>query len=231
MMMKKKLGAVVFLGIGVSFMGLLWKPDLGFSQHDSAVENLKSTRRERPQTIAPFKKTFPNSLTQESAKKILILEEILESKNDNDPRLDSEFSNLSLETKDAFINKYSRLKPEDRNEKGTIVYLLGKNIQSDKDLEFFQSVMAEAPCLSLGDCSKALPLDSIHDESQQQTTLVYPQLVAIKSVERYLQQNPNSHSARQILQLGIRSKNWVIRQMANDVLASAQKLSKAEGTQ
>jgi hypothetical protein len=236
-MKKKILIGTVFSVLGVGLISLLWKSELRFPQRFPLDQSFKRNREPDAKEPGPFqqihsvKKPFPNSLTQESANKIQILDEILLSKNDNDPRLDHDFGNLSLETKDAFINKYNRLTLEERNERGTIVFLLGKNIQSDKDLEFFQGVILESPCLSLSDCSKTLPLDSIHDESQQEITLVYPQLMALKSIERYLNQNPNSSSARRTLQQGMSSKSWVVRQMANDILTSVPNLAESERAQ
>ena len=61
------------------------------------------------------------------------LEEILGSRNDNDPRLDRGFVGLSPEARELFREKYRSLAPERRNERGTIVYLLGKNLQTADD--------------------------------------------------------------------------------------------------
>src|SRR5580700_7097984 len=57
--------------------------------------------------------------------RLATLEMILGSKNDNDPRLDSGFNDLTAGEKKLFRRKYGALRPELRNERGTIVYLLG----------------------------------------------------------------------------------------------------------
>src|SRR5207302_220894 len=89
--------------------------------------------------------------------KLVILDEILRSRNDNDPRLDADFNDLSAETKRRFREKYGALAPEKRNERGTVVYLLGRNINDDRDWDFLREVAGEPPCLSLSDCSKRTP--------------------------------------------------------------------------
>ena len=112
-----------------------------------------------------------------------ILDDILRARDDNDPRLDSAFNSLPPETRLRFQRKYRALPPESRNQRGTIVYLLGKNLSSAEDWAFLREVAAEPPCLSLGDCSKA---SADGGDSGDGVTLAYPALVALKQAERLL---------------------------------------------
>ncbi len=107
------------------------------------------------------------------------LEAILRSKNDNDPRLDTSFEGLSADEKRLFRAVYERLPRERRNERGTIVYLLGRNLSSPEDWAFYQAVVAEPPCLSLADCSRAAT-----GGDGDEVTLAYPALVALRQARR-----------------------------------------------
>lgn len=127
------------------------------------------------------------------------LSQILASKNDNDSRLDTEFKHLSPGTKYLLKQKYASLPAEARNERGTIVFLLGRDLPNSgtpEDFQFFDQVGAEPPCRSLGDCSKetqAGPEDS-HEESTIGTTLSYPQKVLLHVLQDYLSQQQSGQS-------------------------------------
>jgi hypothetical protein len=119
--------------------------------------------------------------------KLRVLEQVLLSKNDNDPRLDREFGDLTEGAKELFRERYRSLAPESRNERGTIVFLLGRNLSSVRDFAFFETVFQESPCLSLGDCEREA--ESQFDDGgagSLAVSLAYPQLVALSSVEREL---------------------------------------------
>ncbi len=117
--------------------------------------------------------------------KLEILDAILASRNDNDPRLDTEFNDLSPEARAAFRAKYHALPLEKRSERGTVVYLLGRNLRDGDDVRFLGDVLRERPCLSLSDCSKR---NRRNADDFVETTLAYPQWVAWKSVERLLKE-------------------------------------------
>jgi hypothetical protein len=119
----------------------------------------------------------------EARAKLAVLEEILRSRNDNDPRLDREFNSLSTAAKSLFREKYRALPPEALNERGTIVFLLGRNLGAEQDWAFLRDVAGEPPCLSLGDCSKS-PGRGGEEAAGDEVTLAYPSLVALKSAER-----------------------------------------------
>lgn len=112
------------------------------------------------------------------------LEDVLRAGNDNDPRLDRDFQGLSPQAKELFRAKYRSLPPERRNERGTIVYLLGMNLSSTDDWAFLKEVVGEPPCLSLADCSKRAVGGGLGEE----VTLAYPSLVALRQAQRALEQ-------------------------------------------
>ncbi len=143
-----------------------------------------------------------------AAAKLDMLKEILRSGNDNDPRLDSAFNDLSPQAKGLFRQKYQQLPAEERNERGTIIYLLGRNLRSAEDWEFLHTVVNEQPCLSLADCSKetrAVP------DGHLSITLAYPALVALKQAERTLNESRaagrRDEASRQALRLIGAAKN------------------------
>ena len=133
--------------------------------------------------------------------KLALLDEILASKNDGDLRLDTEFRSLSPAMKSALRERYEELPNEDRSGRGTIVFLLGRDLSSPGDIEFLKGVLNEPPCLSLADCSRR-PLPDEVDEHAAQAggiTLIYPQLVAIRSFENRVQNRQSAEPlAREI---------------------------------
>lgn len=122
-----------------------------------------------------------------SIKKVATLKEILSSKNDNDPRLDTEFKNLSNEDKDALVGFYRDLKAESLNDKGTIVFLIGREISRPEDAEFLKAVLSEEPCLSLDNCGVTNAEKDPHTDSVNNVTLNYPQVVALNRIKNYVQ--------------------------------------------
>ncbi|MBI5624030.1 MAG: hypothetical protein HY924_09645 [Elusimicrobia bacterium] len=135
--------------------------------------------------------------------KLRALSQILLSRNDNDPRLDRDFNDLSPAAKELFRRLYRELPPERRNERGTVVYLLGRNLSSAEDWEFLASVAGEPPCLSLSDCSKAWPGDAEHGGDE--VTLAYPSLVALKSAEAALASGAPKSRAKTVILAGRKS--------------------------
>lgn len=117
--------------------------------------------------------------------RLVELRRILASKNDNDPRLDKDFDALSPKDIADFKKEYAAIPRERRNERGTIVYLLGRNAKSAEDWGFIAQAAAEPPCLSLSDCSTPSkgamqPGDAV--------TLAYPSLIAMKVAQRALEE-------------------------------------------
>jgi preprotein translocase subunit SecF len=87
----------------------------------------------RPQIVTesqdlPVRMRQPTAAEGES-NRIAILDQIFEAKNDNDPRIDTAFNHLTPGEKRALESKYLNYKKEALNERGTIIFLLGKNVQ------------------------------------------------------------------------------------------------------
>ncbi|MFA6316262.1 MAG: hypothetical protein WC943_02500 [Elusimicrobiota bacterium] len=122
----------------------------------------------------------PDAPSKKDLAKLRTLSEILLSRNDNDPRLDRDFNDLSPAAKELFRRMYRELPEERRNERGTIVFLLGRNLSSPEDWAFLRSVATEPPCLSMADCSKP---GRAAGHGGDEVTLAYPSLVALKSAE------------------------------------------------
>jgi TolA-binding protein len=147
-----------------------------------------------------------NTAAYTPAQQLALLEEILRSRNDNDPRLDTAFNDLSPQAKNLFRRKYRQLPAEGRNELGTVVYLLGRNLKTAEDWAFMRDVVTEPPCLSLTNCSveAAAGADS-HVATGTEITLSYPAVMALKRAERVLQ--AGGGDAAQALQLIAAGKN------------------------
>jgi hypothetical protein len=191
--------AILLTGFGVALL----KPPLFFSDVES--ENSKhsseagvvakpaesgSTLGVSPQGVAPSVSpkadSAPNGelLPREQAQ-MKALSEIFTSRNDNDPRIDTELKDFSPAMKHALATRYARITAEKRNEKGTIVFLLGREISSKEDVGFLKEVLLEKPCMSLQDCSKAPAAEAGADEhldTINETTIRYPQLMAIRAL-------------------------------------------------
>lgn len=140
--------------------------------------------------------------------KLAALESILAAKDDNDPRLDTAFEDLSEAAKKAFRRRYAELAPESFNERGTIVYVLGRNMRTLADWEFFHAVVAEPPCLSLSDCARA---DGVPGN---EVTLAYPALVALKRAQREQGGGRWQEAARRVVAEALRSEAPAVRRLA-----------------
>jgi hypothetical protein len=163
---------------------------------------------------------------QEAARKVAILDEILESKNDNDPRLDQEFKELSPAAKVALTQKYEALPPEARNDKGTVVFLLGRSLSTEADLGFMKQVLNEPSCLSLTDCSQPEARPQSHSDLGITVTLDYPKITALKSLENYILRNPKStlsEKASELIRQSIQFGSPTVRRIASSVLLRINK--------
>ncbi|MBC7369940.1 MAG: hypothetical protein H7326_00140 [Bdellovibrionaceae bacterium] len=185
-------------------------------QEIDELENGESASPPLVPTVAPAKPEA--NLSPETQKRMVILDELLSSRDDNDPRIDQEFKFLNGESKIALRAKYDSLPAEKRNERGLIVFLLGRNLKDAADFQFFKSVVEEPACQSLADCSQAPAASFNRDEEDhaagQGAALAYPQLVAIKSVQRIL--DKKNQFAPELVSASL------------DVLKSAQSSSAAE---
>lgn len=171
----------------------------------------------RPSASPTASPTMARVLNAADQKKLEVLKEILASKNDNDPRMDTQLIFLSPELKAAMKKEYEGMRPEARNERGTIAFLIGREIKNDQDVEFLESILMEKPCLSLSDCSKsqtAATTETEHLESTNETTANYPQLMALRQmVKTYKQivsqdaQNPEAARILKSLKAALNSPN------------------------
>ena len=177
-----------------------------------------------PEAILEAIEEIEKEEVPEWSPKVATLNEILESRNDNDPRLDSDLRDLTPEDRRELREFYRTLEWEDRNGRGTTIFLLGRNIDSEEDLDFFVEVLSEPPCLSLRNCEKAeaefLPGVDNHD-STKEITLAYPQVVALKSLEReFGRESALRDMFMETLTVAVDNRNPRISRMAQSILAS-----------
>lgn len=128
-------------------------------------------------------------LSERAEAQLQMLHEILNSKNDNDPRLDSELKVLDEDLRKQMRAEYKAIRREKLNERGTVVFLLGRNLKTQEDFEFLNDVFSEPRCLSLENCSKeSLVRDGerTHTSSVDAITLAYPQFNALLALEKVL---------------------------------------------
>ena len=158
-------------------------------------------------SLNPIAMSKPQALSNEEQAKLQTLDEILKSKNDNDPRLDQLFQHLSTGIKLALEKRYQDFAREDRNGRGTIVFLISREITSTEDIQFLKSVYEEAPCTNMDGCSAA-PSNDPHHSGVENTSLNYPQLVGLYQIERTIRNNPQafSDSAQKAALLDLLSK-------------------------
>lgn len=157
--------------------------------------------------------------TTEDLAKLRVLEEILTAKNDNDPRMDNELRRLSPAAKALMRGRYAQTPAEKRNQRGTLVFLVGRELSSAEDVSFLHSVLTEAPCLSLADCSRedrgsVQPSDHHHDGADE-TTRAYPQLVALQSIQAYLNQPGAGDLSASLLTELEAARNSPVRKVAS----------------
>jgi hypothetical protein len=186
------IGLAMVLLIGASFMisnRKEIKPKVGEAEVEAKLA-VNESPAEVSATATPV--LLPKSaqkLEPKDQRKIVILQQILASHNDNDPRMDIDLKDLSPEVKKAMVGLYADMPTEKRNDRGTIVFLIARQIGDKADVDFLKSVLMEKPCLSLSDCTKsALPAggETAHLEGISEVTANYPQLTAMKqSIEQY----------------------------------------------
>lgn len=215
--------ALVVVGIAIGAWFILHSLTVPVS---SSTPQSSNDPTDQTSTVLPSAPTHSSvSISSEEVQKVALLQEILTSKNDNDPRLDKEFLNLSEKTKALFRDKYSQLPLEKRNERGTIVFLLGKNLTSESDFQFLESVLKEPPCYNLEDCSRSTGTADPHSEGMgSEITLAYPQVVSLKVIENYLKDKTNKHTdlATRAVETATTSPVKVVSSMADKMMQFPQ---------
>jgi hypothetical protein len=163
---------------------------LDFSQSNQLRENtVEAVSKSSDNSVAAPQVSEPAALSEKEKSAWKALHEILKSKNDNDPRLDTELRTMSETFHKALYEEYRAMKPEARNERGTLVFLIARDLKTPADVEFLQSVYQESPCLNMGDCSAGPDADP-QDTGAQQTSLNYPQVAGLYQLDRQLSQRP-----------------------------------------
>ncbi|OQW52797.1 MAG: hypothetical protein A4S09_08105 [Proteobacteria bacterium SG_bin7] len=132
----------------------------------------------------------PVETSNQAEIKLGILQDILNSGKDNDPRLESELKVLDSATKQAFTSLYDEWAPEGRNGRGTIIFLIGRNLNEKSDFDFLGRVLGEPQCLSLIDCNVAPEPGIDEDQGATEIALMYPQVVALESIRRVFETDP-----------------------------------------
>ncbi len=226
------MAGVVVGGLAVLIAALMWLTSRPTGKASPApaieVQNSVESTSLPAAAIAPAAgiteaaKKMNTKISSEDVEKIKVLHEILSSKNDNDPRLDSDFKNLSAEMKQALAETYASLPRESRNQKGTVVFLLGRSISSAADVSFLSSVLSEPPCLSLENCSRS-PNGTVdeHASMSNDITVVYPQLVAVKSIGRFLNTSSGEDAGL------VDARKAAIAALENAVKSDQQRISAA----
>ena len=124
------------------------------------------------------------------SEKLRILDDILASRNDNDPRMDHELR-LFGPPQDCPDRKISAdpARETERSRHGRLSR--GPEPDSRAGLRFSSGVLGEPACLSLADCEKSVSKGAGAEDasaSAAAVTLAYPQWVALRSLEAYLSQ-------------------------------------------
>ena len=167
-----------------------------FENHKTEITNLKPSQLDFTQknslpAAAPVAAVpaAPEVISATATPERTAFEEILKSKNDNDPRLDTVLRHPSASMKSTMFEHYEKLPAEDRNGRGLIVFLISRDMNSATDVEFLRKVYQEQPCLSLEDC-KNTGSDDPHFSGINQTTLNYPQLAGLFQIDQQLTARP-----------------------------------------
>lgn len=183
---------------------------------------------------SPAPATVVMTIEENSMPEMKVLDEIFQSKNDNDPRMDQVLKNFSDPVKAAIRKKYAAIKPEHRNERGTIVFLIGRELSegrgSTDDVNFLKDVLLEKPCFNLADCSKSAPPMSPEEEHVQginETTAMYPQLMNLRYLKLSLEGGNLSINLKSEVLAALESaKNSPNPRVAQEALAILQSYSK-----
>jgi hypothetical protein len=169
---------------------------------------------------AEIKKTSDNPAeSAELSRKLQILDEIFSHKDDNDPRLDTQFKNLTVFEKKAFRDKYQNTKIENRNERGTLVFLLSQKLESEQDFDFLKKVVSEEHCNSLLNCTTETETPET-SENGLDVTLEYPQIVAVMGIKTYLKNHPKAPQALEVLREAVNSKNKMAGNLAKSLVSN-----------
>ena len=170
-----------------------------------------------PAAPAPAPPVAPPSAPEKTPAqgKVALLGEILASHNDNDPRLDTEFRNLDAAAKAALVEYYAGLPLTQANARGTVVFLLGREIRAKADLPFFRRVLEEKV--------REVPEDP---EFPSRLLAAYPQVHAVRALGKALAASPDpalKAELRAQLERAAKSPNAEVAAHAKRALVSPAK--------
>lgn len=223
------MGAAAFLHLGKQ---RLMSRSVALKIDSSATPNLvMQTKNIAGAPESPARGSAPGFIAQAAPHdraQLQTLNAVLSSGNDNDPRLDTELKELSPAAKALFQQKYASLPTEDRNGRGTIVFLLGRNITSESDVAFLHSVIQEEPCLNMANCKQPMRADDHghSGETGMEVSLAYPQLMALKGLERLFQRDGNAAlraDARETIHAATKSPTDKVAELARQLSAKINK--------
>lgn len=194
--MIRRLTLVSLAAVALSCVIVYWivpRPDLRKEDSGSTWQEQLTQAPEAARVSPPEQKVSADLLSPEDRQKLNTLGDIIAAKNDNDPRLDSDFRSLSVPLKQAMRAKYYELPAENRAGRGTVVFLLGREIRSPEDVDFLASVVSEKPCLSFENCSQVMPEaqeeGADHHAGINNISLSYPELTSLMAVRNWLEQD------------------------------------------
>lgn len=205
-------------------------PEISSNEVVAPSASATETLIEPQAQASPVPSVYIEVLKPEEKAQLQVLSEIFQSKNDNDPRMDQVLKNLSEPVKAALQKQYQDTKAEMRNERGTIAFLIGRELRdgrgSKTDVQFLKNVLMEKPCLSLMDCSKPSNSQSVeeqHLEGIHETTAHYPQLMDLRYLKQSLEGGNLSSELRAevilTLEAARNSPNARVAQEAQAILA------------
>jgi hypothetical protein len=230
--MVKNLVAPIVL-LAVICIGYVWLRESRFTdelnQADRTEQTAPSAGGARNIFPAPSTDSTEETATRKPDSKtalsprVAALAGILASKNDNDPRLDTDYVDLTPEEKRQIQDQYKNLKPENLNERGTLVFVLGQNLKDPDDMKFLEQVLSEPTCLSLNDCKAPRPRgNDDHLEIGVDLTLSYPQVVSLKVMEAYVSEEENKDprilsEIQRVVQQAKQSENMIVSRLAYEL--------------
>lgn len=172
------------------------------------------------------KEKLLTSLNVEDQRKLKIVQEILISENDNDPRIHTEFNNLSLKLKMSLFDQYQALAPEKRKQKALIVLLISRQIQSIEDIELLKKVFEDEPCLSLSNCKTKSNERDFYNVAIEEMIINYPQMILLYEISKQMSSedspliDPKLRSEiRPLLAAAIQNGTPAVRSKAHELLA------------
>jgi hypothetical protein len=129
-------------------------------------------------------------LEPKDLRKIVVLQELMDSKNERDPRIEKDLSDLSPEVKSVVETLYTETPASQTQERGMIVLVLGRQITQKADIDFLKQVLMEKPRAN-GDAHAKAADAKLSDANP----VYYPQVVAMRSlVEQYRSLRGNVHA-------------------------------------